>query len=47
MVAAQKDDLDYEVAMVEVQQGRVQVADIAGGIHTYHQTGTVHVTRLG
>jgi len=46
MVAAQKDDGDYEVAMVEAQQGRVQVTDCADGIHTYHQADTVHVTRF-
>jgi hypothetical protein len=42
-VAAQNDDLEYEVAGVDAQNGRVQVADTTGEVHTYHRTDTVDV----
>ncbi len=43
-VAAQDDDLEYEVAGIDTQNGRVQVADTMGEVHTYHRTDTVDVT---
>ncbi len=42
-VAAWKDDADYEVSVVEAHQGRVQVADTHGGVHSYHQNEKVRV----
>ena len=44
-VAGQADYLAYEVCGVEVQQGRVQVADTVGEVHCYHRDDTVVVIR--
>jgi hypothetical protein len=44
-VAAQADHPEYEVAGVDTQHGRVQVADTTGEVHTYHRDDTVNVTR--
>ena len=44
-VEAQGDHPGYEVASVDAQQGRVQVADTNGEVHTYHRTDTVEVAR--
>jgi hypothetical protein len=43
-VAAQNDHPGYEVAGVDTQHGRVQVADTTGEVHTYHRDDTVKVT---
>jgi hypothetical protein len=42
-VAAQGDHLEYEVVSVDAQQGRVQVADTNGEVHTYHRSDLVEV----
>jgi hypothetical protein len=44
-VAAQGDHPGYEVVSVDAQQGRLQVADTRGEIHTYHRGDTVDVQR--
>ncbi len=44
-VAAQGDDPGYEVVSIGAAQGRVQVADTTGEIHTYHRDDIVHVAR--
>jgi hypothetical protein len=43
-VAAQNDHPGYEVAGVDTQHGRVQVADTTGEVHIYHRDDTVKVT---
>jgi hypothetical protein len=45
-VAARKDDAEYEVGTIEAQQGRVQVADTDGNVHSYHENETLSVIRL-
>ena len=42
-VAAQGDHPGYEVVSVDAQQGRLQVADTRGEVHTYHRSDTVIV----
>jgi hypothetical protein len=44
-VMAQGDHPEYEVVSIDAHQGRVQVADPSGEVHTYHRTDTVEVTR--
>jgi quercetin dioxygenase-like cupin family protein len=44
-VAAHNHETPYVVWSVQAGQGRVQVADTAGDVHTYHQTDTVTVAR--
>jgi hypothetical protein len=46
-VAARNDDTEYEVGAIEALQGRVQVADTRGHVHTYHENEKVRVIRLG
>jgi len=44
-VAAKGDSGEFEVRAIEAHQGRLQVVDAGGGIHTYWRTSTVHLTR--
>ncbi len=44
-VAAQGDHPGYEVVAIGAAQGRVQVADATGRIHTYHRDDIVQVAR--
>jgi hypothetical protein len=43
-VAAQGDDPAYEVLSINAQQGRVQIADTGGEVHTYHRDDMVEVS---
>ena len=44
-VSARGDHPEYEVASVEARQGRLQITDTTGEVHTYHRGDTVGVIR--
>ena len=44
-VAARGCHPEYQVASVEAHQGRLQVCDTAGEVHTYHRGDSVVVIR--
>jgi hypothetical protein len=46
-VVAHGNHGEYEVRTVDIHQGRVQVTDTAGEIHTYHREDSLSVTRTG
>ncbi|MDQ6838122.1 MAG: hypothetical protein M3137_07300 [Actinomycetota bacterium] len=44
-VTAEGVNGQYDVGTTHGDQGRIQVADTAGRMHSYHRTDTVNVTR--
>lgn len=40
-----KNQVTFEVAAIEFQQGRVQVTDTTGEVHTYHRSDPIELAR--